>query len=216
MILPIAPVQTLGVAPLVLALMALQSRLPAAVIARLHGLQLQVIDCGIAEDLPPHPKLQLRKVVEITGMLPHVDFLTQVSTTNDEGQAIKPDLVINMPDGKFVAVDAKAPFSNYQRATAIPEIASDQDNRQRIDFMKAHATDVKKRIDEIVNEMNIAHEELRKANKKLVNVTEFKFLRTASERENQIALAQEDISICQNNIEELEKEMRRINPKWGN
>lgn len=73
-----------------------------------------------------------------------------------------------------------------------------------------------KRINEIVNELNIAHEELRKANKKLVNVTEFKFLRTASERENQIALAQEDISICQNNIEELEKEMKRINPKWGN
>lgn len=73
-----------------------------------------------------------------------------------------------------------------------------------------------KRINEIVNELNIAHEELRKANKKLVNVTEFKFLRTANERESQIALAQEDISICQNNIEELEKEMKRINPKWGN
>ncbi len=73
-----------------------------------------------------------------------------------------------------------------------------------------------KRIDEIVNELNIAHEELRKANKELVNVTEFKFLRTASERENQIALEQENISIWQNNIEELEKEMKRINPKWGN
>lgn len=73
-----------------------------------------------------------------------------------------------------------------------------------------------KRINEIVNEMNIAHEELRKANKKLVNVTEFKFLRTANERESQIALAQEDISIWENNIEELEKEMKRLNPKWGN
>ena len=73
-----------------------------------------------------------------------------------------------------------------------------------------------KRINEIVNELNIAHEELRKANKKLVNVTEFKFLRAASERENQIALAQEDISIWENNIEELKKEMKRINPKWGN
>ncbi|MCW1149166.1 GYF domain-containing protein [Flavobacterium lacisediminis] len=73
-----------------------------------------------------------------------------------------------------------------------------------------------KRINEIDNELNIAREELRKANKKLVNVTEFKFLRTANERESQIALAQEDISICQNNIEELEKEMRRLNPKWGN
>lgn len=35
-------------------------------------------------------------------------------------------------------------------------------------------------------------------------------------RENHIALAQEDISISKNNIDELEKEMRRVNPKWGN
>ncbi|WP_264549918.1 DUF4339 domain-containing protein [Flavobacterium sp. N2820] len=74
----------------------------------------------------------------------------------------------------------------------------------------------KKRIDEIVNELNIAHEELRKANKKLVNVTEFKFLRTASERENQIAVAKEDISIWENNIYELEKEMKRLNPEQYN
>lgn len=74
----------------------------------------------------------------------------------------------------------------------------------------------KKRIDEIVNELNIAHEELRKANKKLVNVTEFKFLRTASERENQIAVAKEDISIWENNIDELEKEMKRLKPEQYN
>jgi len=48
------------------AMLALQGRLPCAVLARLHGLQLQVIDCGIAEDLSPHPKLQLRKVAHGT------------------------------------------------------------------------------------------------------------------------------------------------------
>ncbi len=48
------------------AMLALQGRLPSAVLARLHGLQLQVIDCGIAEDLAPHPKLQLRKVAHGT------------------------------------------------------------------------------------------------------------------------------------------------------
>ncbi len=48
------------------ALLALQSRLPATVIARLHGLQLQVVDCGLAEDLAPHPRLLLRKVAHGT------------------------------------------------------------------------------------------------------------------------------------------------------
>ncbi|MFN4116382.1 MAG: nicotinate-nucleotide--dimethylbenzimidazole phosphoribosyltransferase, partial [Inhella sp.] len=48
------------------ALLALQSRLPSSVIARLHGLQLQVIDCGLADDLAPHPKLLLRKVAHGT------------------------------------------------------------------------------------------------------------------------------------------------------
>jgi nicotinate-nucleotide--dimethylbenzimidazole phosphoribosyltransferase len=48
------------------ALLALQSRLPAAVIARLHGLQLIVVDCGLAAELAPHPKLLLRKVAHGT------------------------------------------------------------------------------------------------------------------------------------------------------
>lgn len=48
------------------AMLALQNRLPSAVLARLHGLQLQVIDCGVAEDFTPHPKLQLRKVAHGT------------------------------------------------------------------------------------------------------------------------------------------------------
>ena len=44
------------------AMLALQSRLSSAMLARLHGLQLQVVDCGMADDLPYHPKLLVRKV----------------------------------------------------------------------------------------------------------------------------------------------------------
>ncbi len=44
------------------AMLALQSRLSSAVLARLHGLHLLVVDCGMANDLPYHPKLQVRKV----------------------------------------------------------------------------------------------------------------------------------------------------------
>lgn len=48
------------------AMLALQSRLPCAAMARLHGLQLQVIDCGVGEHLAPHPKLLVRKVAHGT------------------------------------------------------------------------------------------------------------------------------------------------------
>ena len=84
---------------------------------------------------------------------------------------------------------------------------------ERIKREKEIALD--KRIQEIVKELNIAHEELSKANKKLVDVTGFKFLRTSEERESQIFVAQENISIWENEIEKLEKEMTRINPNWG-
>jgi nicotinate-nucleotide--dimethylbenzimidazole phosphoribosyltransferase len=44
------------------AMLALQGRLPSALLARLHGLSLAVVDCGMADDLPAHPMLQTRKV----------------------------------------------------------------------------------------------------------------------------------------------------------
>ncbi len=46
--------------------LALQNRLPAAVFARVQGLQLTVVDCGIAESLPPHAKLLARKIAHGT------------------------------------------------------------------------------------------------------------------------------------------------------
>lgn len=48
------------------ALLALQHRLPVAVFARLQGLQVTVVDCGMAEPLPPHARLLARKIAHGT------------------------------------------------------------------------------------------------------------------------------------------------------
>lgn len=94
-------------------------------------------------------ELQLKRTIEAAGMLKHVDFMTQETATNADGRGIKPDAVVHMADGKFVAVDSKAPFNNFQRASAISTVAGEEQNKERIKLLKLHAADVKRHIDEI-------------------------------------------------------------------
>jgi DNA recombination protein RmuC len=94
-------------------------------------------------------ELQLKRTMEAAGMVHNVDYFTQVQTTNDEGVVIKPDAAINMPDGRFVAVDAKTPFNNYDRAMSISTVGTDEENRERTSLLKKHVVDVKHHIDEI-------------------------------------------------------------------
>ena len=54
-------------------------------------------------------QMQLRNVVEMAGMLRHCDFCEQSSFAGEE-RTLRPDLVINLPGGKHVIVDAKAPL----------------------------------------------------------------------------------------------------------
>ena len=69
-------------------------------------------------------EIQLRRVVEMAGMLNHCDFFEQKVTTTDEGQ-LRPDLVVRLPGGKNVVVDAKAPLEAYLAAVE----ATDDDAR---------------------------------------------------------------------------------------
>jgi DNA recombination protein RmuC len=55
---------------------------------------------------------QLRNVVEYAGMVEHCDFVTQATTSTDDG-TMRPDLVVRIPGGKHVVVDAKAPLAAY-------------------------------------------------------------------------------------------------------
>jgi DNA recombination protein RmuC len=60
-------------------------------------------------------ELQLRRVVEMAGMLEHCDFDEQVTTDVDSGR-MRPDMVVHLPGGKNVAVDAKVPMQAFLNA----------------------------------------------------------------------------------------------------
>ncbi len=57
-------------------------------------------------------EMQLRRTVELAGMINKVDFVEQESITTEDGRQ-RPDMIINLPNGKKIIVDAKAPLAAY-------------------------------------------------------------------------------------------------------
>jgi DNA recombination protein RmuC len=64
-------------------------------------------------------ELQLRRVVEVAGMLEHCDFVEQVHVATEDG-ALRPDLIVRMPGGKNLVIDAKTPMDAYLQALEAP------------------------------------------------------------------------------------------------
>ncbi len=80
---------------------------------------------------------QLRRVVEAAGLIDRVDFDVQSSISSDAG-AGRPDMIVHLPGGKAIAVDAKAPFAAYLEASAIPDGADGVDAARRKKLMDDH------------------------------------------------------------------------------
>ena len=70
-------------------------------------------------------EIQLRRVVEMAGMLAHCDFVEQ-STTTADGARLRPDLIVKLPGGRNVVVDAKAPLLAYLAAVDAKDDATRQ------------------------------------------------------------------------------------------
>ena len=81
-------------------------------------------------------EIQLRRIVELAGMLPYCDFQEQATATSDEGR-LRPDLIVRMPGGKQVVVDAKVPLAAYLAACE----ATDRDEQARL--LADHARQVR-------------------------------------------------------------------------
>lgn len=85
-------------------------------------------------------ELQLKRVVELAGMIEYCDFMEQHTLQAGDDERIRPDVIVRLPGGKRIVIDAKAPLDAYLRALDAP------DEIARQNLLGEHARQVRTHI----------------------------------------------------------------------
>ncbi|OQW66322.1 MAG: recombinase RmuC [Nitrospira sp. ST-bin5] len=87
-------------------------------------------------------EITLKRVAELAGMVDHCDFFEQESVTGED-RRFRPDMVVRLPGGRQIIVDAKTVLAAYLDAHESP------DDQRRIEALRRHAAQVRSRMDEL-------------------------------------------------------------------
>ncbi|SJN10612.1 DNA recombination protein RmuC [Leucobacter sp. 7(1)] len=93
---------------------------------------------------------QLRRIIEAAGMIEHVDFQVQQQLTTEQG-VLRPDMVVHLPGGKAIAIDAKVPFAAYLEVQQLDaqQLSAPQDDARdarRTALLAQHAKALREHI----------------------------------------------------------------------
>ena len=89
-------------------------------------------------------ELTLRRLVELAGLTEHCDFTEQLQLVGEEG-ALRPDLVVHMPDARDLVIDVKTPLDAYLAAL---EASTEE---ERTEALRRHAQQVETRVRELAS-----------------------------------------------------------------